>query len=239
MSDDLNQETDGSEIQMLKNRAKLMGISFSNNIGADALRGKIAEKIAENEAKENAGGNGAGDDLDDEDPPEARAAIAAQAAGNAAVVAADDGPTTSSNNPLDIAVSPKGKKMNLRQYMVAEQMKLVRVRITNMDPKKKDLHGEVITVANEYLGTVKKFVPFGEATENGYHIPVCILTFLQSRRFLNIRTVKNKATGTNEVKSTWAKEFGIEILEPLTRKELDNLAVAQIAAGSVQEADAE
>jgi hypothetical protein len=111
-------------------------------------------------------------------------------------------------------------------------MKLVRLRITNLDPKKKDLPGEIITVANRYLGTVRKYIPFGEVTDNGYHVPYCIYTELQSRQFLNIRTIKDQRTGTNRIETTLAREFALEILPPLTKEELDRLATSQIAAGT-------
>ena len=117
--------------------------------------------------------------------------------------------------------------------MQREQLKLVRVRITCMDPKKKDLPGEVLTVANEYLGTVRKFIPFGEVTDNGYHIPFVLYTMLDERKFLNIRVSKDPRTGRELVTSQWAKEFAIEILPQLTQLELSNLAIAQAAAGSI------
>lgn len=136
-----------------------------------------------------------------------------------------------SSNPL--AGSAPVKKKTLRQMQHDEQMKLVRIRIQCLDPKKKDLPGEVITVANEYLGTVKKFVPYGEHTEDGYHVPYCIWRMLEKRKFLNIRTVKDRRTGLERVDSTWAKEFAIEVLPQLTVEQIKQLATAQRAAGSV------
>ena len=129
---------------------------------------------------------------------------------------------------------PEAPKKSLRQQIHDEQMRLVRVRVTCMDPKKKDLPGEIFTIANEYLGTVRKFVPFGEATENGYHIPYCIYTMLEERRFLNIRTGRDQRTGSPTVSSSYAREFALEVLPPLTEAELERLAQAQIAAGSVE-----
>ena len=120
----------------------------------------------------------------------------------------------------------------LREYLQAEQMKLVRVRITNMDPKKAKIPSEIITVSNEYLGTVRKLVPFGEATENGYHIPVCILNVLKERRFLQI-TERPGRNGVPIVKSEYVREFAIEELPPLTEQELADLKKAQQASGSV------
>lgn len=133
-------------------------------------------------------------------------------------------------NPLeDKNKAPvKETEAQMRQRIRLEQTRLIRVRIQNLDPKKKDLPGEIITVANEYMGTIKKFVPFGEATDNGYHIPYCIYEFLKNRKFLNIR-VTNKG---KKIEQSWVREFAIEELPQLTQEELDKLAAAQSAAGS-------
>lgn len=200
--DDLPEGKEGSENlptrkQMLMQKARIMGISFSNNISEDALAEKINAK------------------LNNETPPKEEA--------------------TSDLNPLAgdrVGAVPAAKK-TLRQRIVDEEMAMVRVRVTNMDPKKKDLRGEIMTVANDYLGTVRKFVPFGEDTDEGYHIPKCILTMMQERRFLQIREVRDRKTGIVRPETAWVREFGIEILPPLTEQELKQLATAQIAAGTV------
>lgn len=122
----------------------------------------------------------------------------------------------------------------LREKLVQENMKLVRIRITCLDPKKKEWPGEIITVANEYLGTVRKYVPFGEATEEGYHVPYCIYKYLKARKFLNIRTYKDRKN-QNQIKvdSNWVPEFAIEVLPQLSKEELAKLAAAQSAAGGL------
>lgn len=136
-------------------------------------------------------------------------------------------------NPLvgDKVGAKPAKAKSLRKQIYDEQMKLVRIRVTCLDPKKKDLPGEVFTVANEYLGTVRKFVPFGEQTDEGYHVPYCIYKMMQAREFLNIRTIKDKRTGTNRIETKYVREFALEILPPLTDAELQDLKVAQLAAG--------
>ena len=179
------------EMTVLKQRATLLGIQFSNNIGLETLRKKIEDKMAPKEE--------AGEQL----------------------------------NPLIGSDPQPTKRRTLRQKLHDEQMKLVRVRITCMDPKKKDLPGEVLTVANEHLGTVKKFVPYGEQTDNGYHIPYCIYRMMEKRKFLNIRIVKDRRTGVERADSNWVKEFSIEVLPQLTPAQIQDLKTAQIAAGSI------
>jgi hypothetical protein len=180
-----------SELDMLKNRAGLMNISFSNNIGVDALRGKIQAK------------------LDGETRTETPVMEASQEINNKGVPVKTE-----------------------RQQMIDEEMRLVRIRITNLDPKKKDLPGEIFTVANEILGAVKKYIPYGEATDNGYHVPYIIYRQLREREFLNIKTRKDNR-GRTIVETSMAREFALEELPPLTQKELDHLAAAQAAAAGM------
>jgi hypothetical protein len=204
MSDDQNQNSDDTnesaestkpdELAMLKQRARMMGITFSNAIGIETLRAKIEEKMS----------------------------------------GKTETATAAAPELQDPATPVAAKKLTLRQQIQRENMKLIRLRITNMDPKKKDLPGEVFTVANSYLGTVRKFVPYGEVTENGYHVPYCIYKMMKRRKFLNIRTYKDR-NNHNQIKieQNWAQEFALEVLPPLTKQELAQLATAQAAAGSV------
>ena len=191
-----------SELDMLKARATMMGVEFSNNIGIDTLRARVNAAMEGSEAPKEVS-------KAKDDAPEVNALT-----GEAADVDPDAGLTT-------------------RQILQRDQMKLVRVRITNLDPKKKDLQGEVITVANEFLGTVRKFVPFGEVTDEGYHIPYCIYNMLCERVFLHIRTFKDKRTGQIQIEQKEVREFALEVLPPLTPKELAALATAQQAAGGL------
>ena len=187
------------ELTLLKERAKVMGIPFSNNISLETLRKRVADKMeGEDEAPEVNALTG--------DPEIAHAMVA---------------------KPLN----QKANEVALRKLMYAKQMRQVRVRITNMDPKKKDLPGEIWTVANEYLGTVRKFVPYGEQADDGFHIPYCLYRLLDSKRFLHIRDVKDRTTGIVRQDKVWAKEFSLDVLPALTQAELDRLAAAQAAAG--------
>jgi hypothetical protein len=183
------QEPVMDELTVLKQRARLMGLTISNNIGLETLKQRIQDHM---ESKK-------------EDAPATPAMV-------------DPG-------------EPKGKKQTARERMLRECMKLIRIRVTNLDPKKKDLPGEVFTVANEYIGTVRKFVPYGEVTDNGYHVPNVIYNMMKRRKFLNIRTRKGNGDQII-VEQNWVKEFAIEVLPPLTPEELKRLATAQLAAGN-------
>ena len=109
-------ETAVDELALLKERAKQMGIPFSNNISLETLRKRISDKM---EGKEE---------------PEVNTLT-----GDAEIAAITSAP---------VKLDAKQNALALRKMMQREQMKLVRVRITNMDPKKKDLPGEIWTVSN-------------------------------------------------------------------------------------------
>jgi hypothetical protein len=233
-SDDSNKP---DELTLLKQRAAQLGVEFSNNIGLNTLRERINARLGEigtsdgdvqgdeGEGEDEAVNGGESQDAEDRPVPEP--------APVAAPVAAESQPQ---RNPLaetsPVAESKPAKKKTLRQQIQAEQLRLVRIRITNMDPKKGDLPGEVITVANEFLGTIRKFVPFGEATDGGYHVPYCIYNVLKKRQFLHIRTRKGP-NNTPIVEQNMVREFAIEVLPDLTPAELAKLAATQAASGSL------
>lgn len=224
--EDLNQPT---ELDMLKQRATQMGIVFSNNIGLDKLRERVNAKM-----------EGLPDPEDAPTPPAlATPAVAhdvvvpvASVAPALPVAPVVEAPVLNALTGLPEGVDPDAG-MTTRQILMRDQMKLVRVRIANLDPSKKDLSGEILTVANEYIGTVRKFIPFGEATDEGYHVPQCLLSMMQERKFQTIRTIKDRRTGTVRVETGEAREFAIEILEPLSEAEMRQLATAQQAAGGL------
>lgn len=194
-----------TELQMLKQRADIMGITYSNNIGVDALRAKIQAKMD-------------GDNT----------------ATTVTETAQEDAATTKVNaltGSSESSAPQKKKQKSARQILMDDAMRLIRVRITNLDPKKADLPGEIFTVANDYIGTVRKYVPFGEATDEGYHIPHCIYEMMKSREFLQIKTKTHPVTKEITVSQRWVREFGLEVLPPLTQEELATLAAAQTASG--------
>lgn len=126
------------------------------------------------------------------------------------------------------------RKARIRKKQISEQMILIRCRIANLNPSKRDLRGEIFTVANKYVGTVRKFIPYGEATDNGYHIPHIIYEQLKTRKFLQVNTRNDRSAGNQiVVDQRWVPEFSIEVLPQLTQEELDKLAASQAAAGGV------
>lgn len=122
-----------------------------------------------------------------------------------------------------------GKKLSRRE-LKKEQLKLVRVRITCMNPTKKEWEGEIITVSNSLVGTVKKYIPF--AAEDGWHVPQILLNFMKEREYQHFYITKDDR-GNKVPRGKNMKEFAIEVLPPLTKKELEELANRQAMAGGV------
>ena len=213
MADDLPQGMD--ELTILKQRAKSLGIQHSNNIGVDALREKIRQKQE-------------GEEDDDEGEDEVEQVT-------------ETAPATLAEQ-VDLAqVVPVTAKvevpMTARQKLIKEATRLIRCQIVCLNPNKKEWPGEPITVANEYIGTCKKYVPFGEAGK-AYHLPKVIFDFLKEREYLHIRTYKDPNNPRRiKVEERWAKEFSITELPPLTEEELAALRKAQDASGRLDAQD--
>lgn len=245
MADETQTDTDQNEapkneLDVLKARAKMMGLTFSNNIGVDALRTKIAEALqadddtsGDNDAPEDANEDEDEEVVEETPPPAPEPTPTPAPAAKAEAAPQPLGPPPVEAAPVRLT---KAQQIQLeRQRIMDEQLALVRVRITNMDPSKADLHGEILTVANEFIGTVRKFIPFGEATDNGFHVPKCLYDMMAEKQFLHVKVVRDKRTGVNRPVTRYMREFSLEVLEPLTQVELDRLATAQIAAGSLDE----
>ena len=119
--------------------------------------------------------------------------------------------------------SPAAKKLRLKH----EGLKLVRVRITCMNPAKKEWEGEIITVANNAVGTVKRYVPFNN--EDGWHVEHILLEQLRERQ-CQIFVTEKDSRGNKVRKGKLIREFAIEVLDPLTEEELAELAQRQAMA---------
>lgn len=112
-----------------------------------------------------------------------------------------------------------------------EANRLIRIRLTCMNPNKKDWPGEIFSVSNSVIGTVKKFVPYQDA-EDGYHVPHVIYEQLIDRKYQQFRKVK-LPNGGEQMKGSLVKEFSIEVLPRLTSTELKDLATKQALNHSI------
>lgn len=121
-------------------------------------------------------------------------------------------------------------RIQMRNRLRKEASALVRVRVTCMNPNKKEWKGEIFTVSNSVVGTFRKYVQFN--TEEGWHVPQIILNMLKARQFQTFYTIKNER-GVAVRKGKLVPEFAVEVLPPLTEKELLELSRRQALAGGV------
>ena len=126
-----------------------------------------------------------------------------------------------------LAESNEQKRRRLRD----EAAKLVRIRVTCMNPNKKEWEGEIITAGNAGVCTFKKYIPFN--ADEGWHVPNIIYQVLKDRECQVFSTVTGPQ-GNKFRKGKLIKEFAIEVLPQLTEVELARLAAAQAAAGSIE-----
>lgn len=185
MSEEIQQPEQKDELTMLKARADLLKIAYSNNISAAKLKQRIEEHMAQDEEEEE-----------------------------------------------EVVEEVVETKATLRAKLIKEATRLIRVRITNMNPAKSAFPGEIFTVANSMVGTIRKFIPYGAGTEAGYHIPYAIYEMIKRKKFTLVKKEVGP-NGTPVFNKYERKEFAIEVLEPLTPKELQKLAAEQAATGRV------
>lgn len=227
-----------TELESLKMRAKTLGINFSPNLkDPEVLRARINEHIEKLE--------------ESRIPKEALSEAEAKEQGfqpmpQPVQAAISQAPRASDRNKLPpmsemLAMDtdtllryPESKRTQIiRARQQFEQLALLRCQIYNNNPAKNDLHGEIFSVQNKYLGVVRKYVPYGEFTENGYHLPLILVNMLRGKKYLQVRSVKNR-DGTERTEQRQAPEFTITVLPPLTRDELGRLAASQGARISAE-----
>lgn len=121
-------------------------------------------------------------------------------------------------------------RIQMRNRLRKEASALVRVRVTCMNPNKKEWKGEIFTASNSIVGTFRKYVQFN--TEDGWHVPQIILNMIKARQFQTFYTIKNER-GVAVRKGKLVPEFAVEVLPPLTEEELLELSRRQALAGGV------
>lgn len=143
------------------------------------------------------------------------------------VLAVLNGTPVPEQAPDPVAVESENQ-MNTRKKREANE--LIRVRITCMNPAKAEWEGEILTAGNSVVGSVTKYVPFN--VEEGWHVPRIILNQMIDRQCQIFHTVKD-SRGNSTRKGKLIKEFGIEILPPLTVEDLQELARRQAVSHAI------
>ena len=178
VNQEVNENSAEEELKSLKQRAKVLGISHSPNIGVEALDAKIKEHMAALEEH---------------------------------------------NTTTDEGVSAKLLKARERKAAQNKAKRLIRVRITNMNPVKKAHEGEIFTVSNNLVGTIRRMVPFGVA----WHVESMLLNVIKERQMQVHVKKRNKANGQEYTETKLVPEFSVEVLPPLSEKEIKDLSRRQ------------
>ena len=122
----------------------------------------------------------------------------------------------------------KAESANALQFRLRnEANELIRIRVSCMNPAKKEWEGELLTAGNSVVGSFTKFVPFN--VEDGWHVPRIIFNQLKERQCQIFVEVKDDR-GNKSRKGKLIKEFAIEVLPNLTSDELHSLAQRQAMA---------
>lgn len=158
------------------------------------------------------------------------------AAAMADPVPGDSGPTLPAADGADAAAeaapqpveeeSEGAKRARLRR----QANELIRIRVTCMNPNKKEWEGEIFTAGNGAIGSFTKFVPFN--VEDGWHVPRVIYNQIVQRQ-CQIFTTTRDGRGNSVRTGKLIKEFAIEVLPNLTTEELHELAARQAATKAI------
>lgn len=206
------------KLEMLKNQAKALGITFSPNIGYD----KLLEKVKEASHNENIDAL-----LEEAGNPEPET--------NTVAVESKSVPVAQPKHELDFDHVTKEELASMSEvertiFKKKKATRLRRVIVNCLNAKKQDLPGEVITVGNSVLGSITKYIPFGIP----WHIPEFIYNNLLERKYLyHGVTTRDLKTGREERFTKMMPEYSIQDLPPLTKEELKQLAQEQAAGNRI------
>jgi hypothetical protein len=151
------------------------------------------------------------------------------------VNAAVAGETTEPETPepsaaavINTAVETEGQKT---KRLKDDAARLVRIRLTCMNPAKSEWPGEIISVGNARVGAFSKFIPFN--ADEGWHVPNIIYKALADR-MCQVFVTSTDSRGNKSRKGKLIREFAIEILPELNAEELHDLAQRQAMSGAIE-----
>lgn len=206
-----------AELNTLKQEAERLDIRFHPSIGLNTLKTKIENYKEEQRKLE------AKLERKKKQEEQKRKQIEEEYNKKEKQVSVNAAPTVGANRET---------KFQKQQRQRRAANRLVRIRITCMNPNKKNWKGEIFTASNSVVGTIKKFVPFN--AEEGWHVPQMIYNVIKDRKYQSFYSVPS-TNGDSIKKSKLIPEFSVEELPPLTSKQLQDLAKVQAMRGSASE----
>lgn len=213
-------------VEQLREAATSINITFSGNTGEGTLRKKLMDTL-----------NSDLNELEVENPPEADVPDFGGEDFDESEIQSTAGPAKTGPTMEEILEMDPNEITDpqlLRQVVRAKALRMHRVKITNLDPADAQLNGAIVTAVNKFTGKVAKYVPYGDdEAPNGYHIQEILLNQLKNQKFPLRKEIKGGQFGVKKYKTTMINKFAIEILPPLTKKQLADLADHQRAAHSI------
>lgn len=127
----------------------------------------------------------------------------------------------------------------LRQELIKKASKLTRVIVNTLDPNENSLRGQFFTFVNGKIGTIKRFVPFGEyCGEKGTHVEESILNIIRSKKYMKIVKYKD-SKGIERYKKVASPKYAVQETGKITQKELDEIKARQAANSTFSANDKE
>jgi len=137
-------------------------------------------------------------------------------------------PAPSEAAAINTAVETEAQKT---KRLKDDAARLVRIRLTCMNPAKNEWPGEIISVGNARVGAFSKFIPFN--ADDGWHVPNIIYKALADR-MCQVFVTTTDSRGNKSRKGKLIREFAIEILPELNAEELHDLAQRQAMSGAIE-----
>lgn len=214
-------------IEPLRTLAKQMKVPFSGNTGLETLRSKLVDHLmkftqASTTSKDEFEDTPVDEGFPDDDLEEIEVNIPKPK---------PRGPSKAKMLTMDPSTI---EDVSLRRQVIRVQaLRLVRVKIQNLDPNDSALTGGILSIQNKYTGKISKYVPYGEESENGYHIPYMMYEYLKQWKFPLRKEQKGGRFGVKTYKTVMVPKFNIEILPDLTYNQIKELAAHQRASQSI------
>lgn len=223
-----------TELEDVRAAATSIGVTYSGNSKIASLKGKIIDFLSEDPQE------------DDED------AAGLSDIGNMLNEVLDAGGV---EEPIQISVLKKRPVLlsdhdlinmdhvheedpGLRRRIVrAKALRMVRVRVQALDPGESQLNGVIITARNKYTGKISKYVPFASEVSVGYYVPKMILDHMAELKFPRRVEKKGAKFGIKQYNTIMSPKYTIEFLPHLSKKEIEDLAVAQRSSGAIDRAE--
>ena len=215
-------------IEDLREAATSLGIKFSGNSGMANLKGKIVDFLDQDESDEET-------QQPDSNDLGALSSILNAATEEPIQIAKVKSRNTRLSDHDLIRMNPNNvEDAGLRRQIVrAKALRMYRVKISNLDPNDAPLNGGIFTISNKYTGKVSKYVPYGTESENGYYIPKILLDHLSQMQFPIRKEKKGNRFGVKQYQTVLTRKFNIEYMDPLSVKEIADLAAIQRASHAI------